>query len=60
MEQQSTCEFSKERTKNSNQTTKQNPLDIEEKIIMNLNNEQKMYAPLNSWNIEEPPSKKVN
>ena len=38
---------------------KENPLDIEEKIIMDLNNEQKMYAPLNSWNIEEPPSKKV-
>ena len=37
---------------------KENPLDIEEKIIMDLNNEQKMYAALNSWNIEEPPSKK--
>ena len=48
MEQQSTCKFSKEQTKNLNQTTKENPLDIEEKIIMDLNNEQKMYAPLNS------------
>ena len=37
---------------------KENPLDIEEKLIMDHNNEQQLYASFNAWNIEEPPTKK--